>query len=191
MGVMGEAAELTEDERRTVLACIGEAAASLPVVVGVSGESAELVAARAHDAARSGMRALMVSPSRTLGLAEAVAAAAGAGLPIIVQDYPAGSGVSLTAAQIGRGGRRPARRRRGQGGGAADERVRSRPCGRRNPGLGLLGGLGGLFLRRRAAGRRERRDDRIRAAGATRLDRPDVARSIPPRRSASGSASCR
>ena len=145
LGVMGEAAELSEDERSEVLACIGASAAALPIVVGVSGESAELVAARAGHAAQSGMRGLMVSPSRTLGLAEAVAAAASAGLPIIVQDYPAGSGVTLTAAGIGR---------------VADSqpkvvgvKLEAPPISgsiaalrTTNPGLGLLGGLGGLFL---------------------------------------------
>lgn len=145
LGVMGEAAELSEAERSEVLACVGAAAAALPIVVGVSGESAGLVAARAHDAARSGMRGMMVSPSRSLGLAEAVAAAAVAELPIIIQDYPAGSGVILTVAEIGRVA-------------AAEPRVvgvklEAPPTSgsiavlrATNPGLGLVGGLGGLFL---------------------------------------------
>ena len=38
LGVMGEAAELTEDERRAVLACVATAAPDLPKVVGVSGD---------------------------------------------------------------------------------------------------------------------------------------------------------
>ena len=36
-----------------------------------------------------------MSPSATLSVGDAVAAAAGAGTPIVIQDYPAGSGVRL------------------------------------------------------------------------------------------------
>ena len=42
LGVMGEAAELTEDERRQVVAAVVASAAPLAVIVGVSGESREL-----------------------------------------------------------------------------------------------------------------------------------------------------
>lgn len=145
LGVMGEAAELDEDERAEVIACIGAAAGPLPVVVGVSGESAALVTARARDAAGSGMRGVMVSASRSLGLADAVAAAAVAELPIIIQDYPAGSGVTVSATEIGRvaagqpcvvGVKLEAPPTSG-----AVAALRSK-----HPGLGLAGGLGGLFL---------------------------------------------
>jgi 4-hydroxy-tetrahydrodipicolinate synthase len=145
LGVMGEAAELSEAERREVMACVGETAATLPVVVGVSGETAALVTERARDAARSGVSGLMVSPSDTLGLEEAVDAAAAGGLPIVIQDYPPGSGVTLTASGIGA---------------VADSqplvvgvKAEAPPTSgtiaalrRSNPGLGLVGGLGGLFL---------------------------------------------
>ena len=145
LGVMGEAAELSEDERNEVLACVGHAAAGLPIVVGVSGDSARVVAARARDAARSGMRGVMVSPSPSLGLAEAVDAAAAGELPIIIQDYPLGSGVTLTAPQIGAvvaaqplvvGVKAEAPPTSGSIAALRES----------NPGLGLVGGLGGLFL---------------------------------------------
>jgi 4-hydroxy-tetrahydrodipicolinate synthase len=145
LGVMGEAAELDEDERRELLDGIAESAGSLPIVVGVSGGSAELVAERARSAAASGMAGLMVSPARTLGLADAIAAAATAGLPIIVQDYPAGSGVVVTAGEIGAvvaaqplvvGVKLEAPPTSGS---IAALRTTS-------PGIGLAGGLGGLFL---------------------------------------------
>lgn len=145
LGVMGEAAELSEDERKEVLACVGDAAATLPIVVGVSGDSARVVAARARDAARSGMRGVMVSASPSLGLAEAVDAAAGAELPIIIQDYPLGSGVTLTASQIGAvAAAQPL---------VVGVKVEAPPTSgpiaalrESIPGLGLVGGLGGLFL---------------------------------------------
>jgi 4-hydroxy-tetrahydrodipicolinate synthase len=145
LGVMGEAAELTEDERRQVVAAVLVGTPGLPVVVGVSGESRELVSGRARDAAGLGVGAVMVSPARTLGLVDAVDAAAVAGLPILVQDYPAGSGVVVDHAAIAA---------------VADGcplvigvKAEAPPtsgliAGLRasHPGLGLLGGLGGLFL---------------------------------------------
>ena len=144
LGVMGEAAELTEDERRQVVMCVRDAT-SLPVVVGVSGDTAVAVAARARDATASGVRGLMVGPSRTLGLTDAVGAAAEAGLPIVIQDYPAGSGVVVTPTELAA---------------AADGqplvvgvKAEAPPTSGRiaslrstNPNLGLVGGLGGLFL---------------------------------------------
>jgi 4-hydroxy-tetrahydrodipicolinate synthase len=145
LGVMGEAAELTEDERREVVAAVVTSAAPLMVVAGVSGESRELVSSRARDAAGSGVSALMVSPARTLDLADAVEAATDGGLPIIVQDYPAGSGVALSHAAIAA---------------VADRyelvtgvKAEAPPTTgliaalrRSHPRLGVLGGLGGLFL---------------------------------------------
>jgi 4-hydroxy-tetrahydrodipicolinate synthase len=144
LGVMGEAAELSDDERQEVVACVGEAT-SLPIVAGISGDSARVVADRAGAAARSGVNALMVSPSRTLGLAEAVAAATAGGLPIVIQDYPAGSGVAVAPSELTAvvaaeplvmGVKVEAPPTSGK-----IEALRSA-----HPGLGLVGGLGGLFL---------------------------------------------
>lgn len=145
LGVMGEAAELTEDERGEVVTAVLEAAAPLPVVVGVSGESAGVVATRARDAARLGVSALMVSPSRLLDLADALDAAAEGGLPIVVQDYPAGSGVVLTAEQIAA----VATSHRLVAGVKAEAPPTSgliAALRRSHPRLGVVGGLGGLFL---------------------------------------------
>jgi dihydrodipicolinate synthase/N-acetylneuraminate lyase len=99
LGVMGEAAELSEEERHQVVSCV-RTTTTLPIVVGVSGGSARIVSGRAEAAARSGVSAIMVSPSGTLALADAVTAAAAGGLPIIIQDYPAGSGVPIAAAEL-------------------------------------------------------------------------------------------
>jgi 4-hydroxy-tetrahydrodipicolinate synthase len=144
LGVMGEAAELSEDERHQVVACV-ESTTTLPIVVGVSGGSARIVSSRARAAARSGVRGLMISPSRTLRLADAVTAAAAGGLPIIIQDYPAGSGVPITLAELNavveaepfvvgvKAESPPAS--------GLIEKLRTR-----HPRLGVVGGLGGLFL---------------------------------------------
>lgn len=145
LGVMGEAAELSEEERREVTTAVVAAAAPLPVVVGVSGDDPRLVRSRARDAAGLGVSAVMVSPARSLGLADAADAASGAGLPVIIQDYPAGSGVSLSheviaavldACPLVAGVKAEAPPTTGL---IAAFR-------HSHPQLGVLGGLGGLFL---------------------------------------------
>jgi 4-hydroxy-tetrahydrodipicolinate synthase len=143
LGVMGEAAELTEAERSRVVACVLES--GMTVVVGVSGETAGLVTSRARASVELGASGLMVSPTRTLGLAHSVAAAALAGVPIVVQDFPAGSGVAVSGAEL-------AAVVAGQPLVVA-VKVEAPPtsgkiAGLRQafPGLGLAGGLGGLFL---------------------------------------------
>lgn len=144
LGVMGEAAELTEDERRRVVECARETT-SLPVIVGVSGDAAAAVETRALDAAARGVSGLMVSPSRSLDLGSAIAAAGEAGLPIVIQDYPAGSGVRVTGAELAaEAARHPL---------VVGVKVEAPPTSGRiaslramSSALGLLGGLGGLFL---------------------------------------------
>lgn len=145
LGVMGEAAELTEAERRDVMACVTGAAGSLPVVVGISGSTAGMVAERAREAAQAGMAGVMVSPSPSLGLDEAVAAATQGDLPIVIQDYPAGSGVTMTPARIGAvaAGQPLVIGVKAEAPPTSGSIAALRAT---NPGLGLVGGLGGLFL---------------------------------------------
>jgi 4-hydroxy-tetrahydrodipicolinate synthase len=145
LGVMGEAAELTETEREHVLATVIEAAAGMPVIVGVTGPTAEVVAARSRAAAVTGVAGVMVSPTGTLPLPDAVAAAAGAGVAIVIQDYPAGSGVRVSVDELVQ---------------VAEEqplvvglKAEAPPTSgtvealrRRCPELGVVGGLGGTFL---------------------------------------------
>ncbi len=144
LGVMGEAAELTEGERREVVGVVRDVAAPLPVVVGVSGDTVGLVETRARDAARQGVGAVMVSPSRSVDLSAAVAAASAGGLPIIIQDYPAGTGVVLTVEQIEAAAGHPL---------VAGVKAEAPPTSgciaalrSTHPRLGAMGGLGGLFL---------------------------------------------
>jgi 4-hydroxy-tetrahydrodipicolinate synthase len=145
LGVMGEAAELTGRERIEVLTCIAETAGPLPIVVGVTGNDAAEVAGRASDAARAGAAAVMVSPTRSLGLETAVHAAGAANLPIVVQDYPPASGVTMTADEIASvAASHPL---------IVGVKAEAPPTSatiaalrRANPRLALVGGLGGLFL---------------------------------------------
>jgi 4-hydroxy-tetrahydrodipicolinate synthase len=145
LGVMGEAAELSEEERWQVLETVVAAADGMPVVVGVTGPSADVVATRARTAATAGVSGLMVSPTASVPLPEAVGAAAAAGRPIVIQDFPAGSGVAMTvdevvaiadreALVVGLKAEAPPTT-----GTIAELRAR-------RPDLGVVGGLGGTFL---------------------------------------------
>jgi len=145
LGVMGEATELTEAERGDVLASVLSAAGHVPVIVGVTGASAEEVVARSMHAAASGVAAVMVSPTGPLGIDAAIDAAAAGGLPIVVQDYPAGSGVALTVDQMVAAAERQTL--------VTGVKAEAPPTSgtiaalrRRCPRLGVVGGLGGLFL---------------------------------------------
>lgn len=145
LGVMGEAAELSEAERRAVVAAAVTGAAPLPVIVGVTGETREIVSSRARDAAEHGVNAVMVSAARTLDLGDAVEAAAGGGLPIVIQDYPAGSGVTLDHATIAAVAD-ACRLVVGVKAEAPPTSGRIAALRRSHPRLGVVGGLGGLFL---------------------------------------------
>lgn len=143
LGVMGEAAELSEDERATVLELVVGAAAGLPIVLGVTGPDADLVAERARAAAAAGASAVMVSPTTGIPLADAVRAAALGGLPIVIQDYPPASGVSVTLAELA-APLHPL---------VVGVKAEAPPTStaiaglrRLRPDLDAMGGLGGLFL---------------------------------------------
>lgn len=144
LGVMGEAAELSEGERRGVLATVVEAAGGLPIVAGVSGASADVVAVRASAAAAAGVSGLMVSPSAGVPVDEAVVAAAEGGLPIVIQDYPPASGVTMSADEVLSAAGHPL---------VVGVKAEAPPTGpliaalrAARPDLGAVGGLGGLFL---------------------------------------------
>jgi 4-hydroxy-tetrahydrodipicolinate synthase len=106
LGVMGEAAALTDAERDTVSdAFVSAAAGRVPVAVGCSSPSAVVTAARIASAVAAGAAAVMVSAPTlardTDGIGAFFAAAtAGAGVPVIVQDEPAATGVVLPVSAL-------------------------------------------------------------------------------------------
>jgi 4-hydroxy-tetrahydrodipicolinate synthase len=145
LGVMGEAAELTDRERASVMDAVMEAAGDVAIVVGISAPTASAVADRAAAAAAVGARAVMVSAGAGVSLGAAVRAAARGNLPIVVQDYPVGSGVVLSAADIAAVAREEPL--------VVGVKAEAPPTasaiaelGRLLPGLAVVGGLGGLFL---------------------------------------------
>jgi len=104
LGVMGEAAKLADEERRPVIEAALGAADGLPVIVGVSAPSHAVVRRRIDEAGRLGAAGVMLSPSAGMGrsaIVDLFAEAGRAGLPIVVQDHPASSGVEMPSRLIG------------------------------------------------------------------------------------------
>ena len=104
LGMMGEAPKLTQDESREVAARVIARAGDLPVVVGVSAPG--LAAIRELSAAVMDMGAagVMIAPpsslrtdAQILGYFQQAAAAAGAGVPVVLQDFPLATGVQIDA----------------------------------------------------------------------------------------------
>jgi 4-hydroxy-tetrahydrodipicolinate synthase len=106
LGVMGEPAALTDAERDAVqMAFLRAADGRVPVAVGCSAPSAVVVAGRIAAAAAAGASAVMVSAPAlardTDQIGPFFAAAAGAApVPVIVQDEPAATGVTLPVSAI-------------------------------------------------------------------------------------------
>ncbi|MGZ8502244.1 MAG: dihydrodipicolinate synthase family protein, partial [Candidatus Limnocylindrales bacterium] len=101
MGVMAEPASLAADEREAALQTIFEASAGLlPVAVGCSASTVGGVVALGRRAEALGATALMVAPPVLLRNVDVLpgfyrAVAAEVHLPLIVQDEPAATGVSV------------------------------------------------------------------------------------------------
>jgi len=108
LGFLGEAAKLTETERAQVIdVTIEVAAGRVPVVVGATAPALDPCLRHARDAADRGAAGLLVAPPRTSRPNEAAvrrhyeALAEHVGIPIVVQDFPASSGVYMTPTFIG------------------------------------------------------------------------------------------
>lgn len=108
LGVFGEGAALNSSEQRRVVEVITDEADDLRVVVGISSRATAVAAEQAQDlapVAGDKLEALMVqinSPVADVVIAHlhAVHAAAG-GAGIVLQDYPAASGIKMTPAAVG------------------------------------------------------------------------------------------
>jgi 4-hydroxy-tetrahydrodipicolinate synthase len=102
LGVLGEAAKLSDEERRVVIAGVVEAAGPLPVCVGVSHAATDRAVAFALEARAMGAHSVMLAPPALARpndpavLAHYLAVADAIDLPIVVQDHPASSGVDMS-----------------------------------------------------------------------------------------------
>lgn len=106
LGVAGEAQKLTTAERiRITSIALDVAAGRVPVFVGASYDGTEVAIDAAREAISAGATGLMVAPPRGLqagpGMVEhyrRIGEAADA--PIVLQDYPASSGVTLSVRDL-------------------------------------------------------------------------------------------
>ncbi|HLA16931.1 MAG TPA: dihydrodipicolinate synthase family protein [Candidatus Limnocylindrales bacterium] len=103
LGVMGEAARLSDHERSVVIGSILEAVGGrIPVCVGTSHAATDRAVAQAREAVAAGAHSIMLAPPTLARPNDAAvrrhyfAAAAAVDVPIVVQDHPASSGVWMT-----------------------------------------------------------------------------------------------
>jgi len=106
LGVFGEAAQLSADERRTVLATVVDAV-DLPLVVGTTAVGTaplldELALVREATGARLAAAMVQVNSPRADVLRRHLTAVHDAtGLAVVVQDYPVASGVRIGTDELG------------------------------------------------------------------------------------------
>jgi 4-hydroxy-tetrahydrodipicolinate synthase len=108
LGIAGEAHRLTDEERRRVVeTVVKEARGRMPVVAGVSASGTHLAQAFTRMAQEHGAAALMVAPPSGLKNLDAVAeyylaVAAAATVPIVLQDEPVTTQVTMPPAFMAR-----------------------------------------------------------------------------------------
>ncbi len=152
LGFLGEAAKLSEAERAQVIDVTVEVnAGRVPVVVGATAQALDPCLRHARDAVERGAAGLLVAPPRTNRPNEAgvrrhyEAVAAAVDVPVVVQDFPASSGVYMTPAFIGDLARAvPACRWLKLEDDPTAQKVTAILAA--NPEVGIFGGLGGNFM---------------------------------------------
>jgi 4-hydroxy-tetrahydrodipicolinate synthase len=104
LGVLGEAARLGDAERTLVLRAALEAAdGTIPICVGVTHASTDRAIEFAREAEAAGAHSVMLAPPPLARPTDAairrhyLAVAEATGLPVVVQDHPASSGVPMTS----------------------------------------------------------------------------------------------
>ncbi|HYE92821.1 MAG TPA: dihydrodipicolinate synthase family protein [Terriglobales bacterium] len=108
LGIAGEAHRLTDDERRRVVAATVRAVGGrVPVVAGVSAGGFHLAAAFSRMARDEGAGAVMVAPPNGVKNLDAVAeyyhaVAKAAAVPLVIQDEPVTTQVTMPAPFIAR-----------------------------------------------------------------------------------------
>jgi len=152
LGVMGEAARLSDAERSAVIAAtLAAAEGRVPVCVGVTHAATDRAVAYAREAQALGAHSVMLAPPALSRPNDAAvrrhyfAVAEAVDLPIVVQDHPASSGVWMSAEFLASLAGESTKCRV-----VKLEEEPSPPKIRRllaaNPELTVLGGLGGIML---------------------------------------------
>jgi 4-hydroxy-tetrahydrodipicolinate synthase len=104
LGIMGEAPKLTAVESRAVVRrALARVSGRVPIVVGVSNANLDVLASLANDSMAAGAAGVMVAPppgiagdDALLAYMATVVKALDAGTPLVYQDYPQSTGVTLT-----------------------------------------------------------------------------------------------
>lgn len=102
LGVAGEAQKLIAAERTQVMSAVIDAVAGrVPVVVGASLDGTEATIAAGLEAVEAGAAGLMIAPPTNLQPGPALTehyrrVGEAVGVPIVLQDYPGVSGVTMT-----------------------------------------------------------------------------------------------
>jgi 4-hydroxy-tetrahydrodipicolinate synthase len=148
MGVTSEASFLRGDERSAALGVVAEAIARrVPLIVGCSAPTEQEVVARIAEARRYGAAGVMVAAPEGAGATDLPAffeaCAGGGGLPLVIQDEPAATGVNMPAPVL-TACLRAAR--------AMTVKLEAPPTAPKiaalhedDPGLRVFGGLGGAY----------------------------------------------
>jgi 4-hydroxy-tetrahydrodipicolinate synthase len=152
LGFLGEAGKLTESERATVIdISVATAAGRVPVVVGATAPATDPGVAFARDAVARGAAGLLVAPPRLTRPNEAAVRrhyetlADAVDVPIVVQDFPAGSGVFMSPDFIaGLAAAIPSCRWLKLEDDPTIQKVSAIRAA--NPDIGIFGGLGGNFM---------------------------------------------
>ena len=153
LGVTGEVARLTDDERRRVLDVVVEhVAGRIGVVAGTTAEGTRTCIEYSRYAHRAGATAVMVSPPRMPKLnSEAVvrhfkALADAVDVEIVVQDYPPISGFAMEPWLLARIAREIPRARTIKLEDPPTPFKTARILEQSEPPVRIFGGLGGMFL---------------------------------------------
>lgn len=108
LGIMGEANKLTQDESRAISARVIQRAGNIPVVVGVSAPGLAAITELSSAVMDMGAAGVMIAPPSSLRtdqqirsyFAQAIGAA-GAGVPVVLQDYPLITSVQIDVSVLG------------------------------------------------------------------------------------------
>ena len=108
LGMMGEAQKLTQAEASAVAARV-IARAKVPVVVGVSAPGLAAISELSASVMDMGAAGVMIAPPSSLrtdtqihGYYAQACAAAGDGVPVVLQDFPLSTGVQIDIGLLGR-----------------------------------------------------------------------------------------
>ena len=100
LGMMGEAPKLNQTEARAIARCVISRAGQIPVVVGVSALGLAAISDLSAEVMALGAAGVMIAPPGSLKTDNQIVtyfhqacAAAGDGVPVVLQDFPLATGV--------------------------------------------------------------------------------------------------